>query len=147
VADSAASGGQYVTTSSQGGGTLRFYGRALDLVFRRPPGGGRVFVTLDGKAVGILPRDETGASFVEQANGQSEWRVSVPVARNLAGSTHTLEFHTEGEVNLDGFIVPAIQPIQPPWWLIGGLGALGLGAWVLAWNQGRSSAQKHTGAV
>lgn len=115
--------------------TLRFYGDALNLLVRREPGAGRLFVTMDGSAVNGLSRDESGQSFVELANGTMEWRAVVPVVKGAPRREHVLEFRAEGPVNIDGFSIPAIEPPQPPWWLIGILGVLGIGCLVLAGTQ------------
>lgn len=133
VFDSNASGGQYKRSGdSTAQATLHFYGEALDLKFERQQGAGRLFVTLDGNPVGGLPRNETGQSFVEQAGGQSEWRAVVPVARNLARGAHVVQMRTEGDVNLDGFIVEQIAAAQPPWMTIGILGIGAVGCFLLA---------------
>lgn len=124
---------------SSGTATLRFYGQALDLMFRRAAGAGRLFVTIDGKSVGTLPRDETGQSFVEQADAREEWRAIAPVARGLPPGEHIVTLRAEGAVNLDGFAVPPIPTTQPPWLLIGILGALGLVCVILAWTQRNAS--------
>jgi len=141
-ADANASAGQFMqaldtltNNPTAGTATLHFYGQALDLQFRRAPGAGRMFVTIDGKTVGGLPRDETGQSFVEQAAAREEWRAVAPVVRGLPLGEHTATLRAEGAVNLDGFTVPAIPPPQPPWLPIGILGALGLGCVFLAWTQ------------
>jgi hypothetical protein len=143
--DSNASADQFIRTADTAPNTsgsniaaMRFFGEGLDLVLRREPGAGRLFVTMDGKSVNGLPRDETGQSFVELASGQTEWRAIVPVARALPPAEHVAEFRAEGAVNLDGFIVPALQAPQPPWLLVGIFGALGLGCLVLAWTQRRA---------
>ncbi len=132
-----ASGGEYArvadaSTSSKA--TLRFYGQALALKFQRQPGAGRLFVTMDGQPVAGLPRNETGQSFIEQAASQSEWRVSVPVARDLMRGVHVVEMTSEGQVNLDGFIVAPIAPPQPPWIaiaILAGFALLAFGVGVL----------------
>jgi polysaccharide biosynthesis protein PslG len=127
VIDANASAQLFMRTSDKNAkATLRFYGEALDLVFQKQPGAGRLFITLDGRPVNGLPRDETGQTFVEQANSTAEWRAVIPIARNLARAEHLVELRAEGDVNLDGFIVAPIAPPQPPWIVIGILGALGI---------------------
>jgi hypothetical protein len=140
--DANASGAQFIHTNdasddpdTSNTATLRFYGDALDLVVRREPGAGRLFVAVDGKPVSGLPRDEGGASFVELASGQTQWRTIVPVARGLTRAEHTVQLRAEGAVNLDGFDVPALQPPTPPWAWIGVLGLMGVACLGMAWTQ------------
>lgn len=131
--DANAFGAQYIrvaeplsNTSTADTATLRFYGETVDLIARRAPGAGRVWVTLDGKPVNGLPRGATGESFVELASAQTEWRAVLPVARNLARGEHTLELRADGAVNLDGFQVAPLTRAEPPWLWIGIFGGLGL---------------------
>lgn len=131
--DANAFGAQYIrvaeplsNTSAADTATLRFYGEAVDLIARRAPGAGRVWVALDGKPVNSLPRGATGESFVELASAQTEWRAVLPVARNLARGEHTLELRADGAVNLDGFQVAPLTRAEPPWLWIGIFGGLGL---------------------
>lgn len=126
-ADAIASGRQWVESQApEAGATLRFYGDGLDLLVRRHPSGGRLLITIDGESVPGLPRDANGQTYVEQANARDEWRVRVPIARNLALREHRVEIRAEGKANLDGFVIPALAPPQPPWLWLGGLCALGL---------------------
>ncbi len=134
-----ASAGQFMRASDSAARvSLRFYGEGLDLIFRRQPGAGRLFITLDGRPVGGLSRDETGATFVEQAYSQTEWRASVPIARNLARGEHLVEMRAEGDVNLDGFNVAPLSASQPPWIAIAMLSALGLASFAFAISQTRA---------
>lgn len=130
--DPRADGGAYAFTHQQATGALRFAGDGLDLYVHQMPGAGRLFVTIDGNPVPGLPQDATGQSYIEEASAADTWRAIMPVARNLPRAVHLLEFHAEGEVNLDAFEIPQIQPMQPPWLPIGVLGCLGLGSLTLA---------------
>lgn len=142
VFDPNASAGQYARgTDDTAKATLRFYGDALDLMFQRQPGAGRIFVTIDGRAVSGLPRSESGESYVEQASGTSEWRAVIPVARNLARGEHVVELRAEGSVNLDGFVIPALAAAEPPWVWIGIFSALGFATLGLAIFQFRAQAK------
>ncbi|MBI4675695.1 MAG: beta-galactosidase [Chloroflexi bacterium] len=134
-----------VTKTKTDTATLRFYGQGLDLMFRREPGAGRLFVTIDGKAVSDLPRDESGQSFMEQASARQEWRAVIPAARGLPLAEHTVTLRAEGAVNLDGFTVLVIQPTPPPWLPIGFFSALGLGCVFLAWTQQSVPRRKREG--
>lgn len=128
-----ASAGQYARAAKgNASGVLRFYGMGLDLLAQRQPGLGRLYLTLDGSPINGLPRDETGASFIEMSAPQPEWQVRLPVASGLSRGEHTLEFRAEGDVNLDGFAVPEIPASQPQWIVIGLLSALGIACLVLA---------------
>lgn len=133
--DANASAGQYAhANDSDATAALRFYGDALDLVFHQHPNAGRLFVTLDGRQISGLPRDEAGHSFVEQANIKEQWQAVVPLARNLDRGEHVLELRAEGDINLDGFKIAPMTVPQPPWIVIGILTVLGLGAFVLAFQ-------------
>lgn len=135
-----ASAGRLVRASDAGAkATLKFYGEALELVFQRQPGAGRLFVTVDGKAVASLPRDEVGRSFVEQASSRVEWGAVMPIARNLARSEHVVEVRAEGDVNLDSFIIAPIAAPQPPWVAIGILSVIGAACIILAFVWGRTA--------
>ena len=141
-ADPNASGAQYIDTAdtisntqTPETGTLRFYGEALDLIARREPNAGRMFVSIDGKPVNDLPRNASGESFVELATAQTEWRAVIPVARNLMRGEHTLEMRAEGVVNLDGFNVAPIPVTTPPWLWIGLFALLGFSCAGAAWLQ------------
>lgn len=134
--DTNASGGQFIHTDDPAAAvTLNFYGESLDLISHRQTGAGRLFVTVDGQPISGLPRDETGRSFVELAGGQEEWRATLPVVRNLRAGNHVAEFHADGAVNLDGFVIAPIAPRQPPWIEIGVLSILGLAGFALAVRQ------------
>lgn len=128
-----ASGGAYVFAHADktATATLRFFGDGLDLVFRKKAGEGRLFVTIDGSPIADLPRDVSGQTYIEQASASDEWHAAVPVARNLSRSVHLVELRGEGEVNLDGFVVPEIPRTEPPWATIGVLGIVGLASWVI----------------
>lgn len=124
-----ASAGQYFSAAAADAkAKLRFYGEGLDVILHRQSGAGRLFVTIDGQPANGLPRDAAGRTFIEEASADQEWRVRVPVARNLPRGEHLVEFRTEGEVNLDGFVVAEIPVMQPPWIVIGILGVLGIAA-------------------
>ena len=135
LGDANASAKQYAQTQDASAtATLLFYGEALDFVVNRQPGAGRLFITIDGQPVNGLSRSETGQSFVELAGSQTEWRVALPVARNLARGEHVVQIRAEGNVNLDGFVVAPIQPIQPPWLALGILTALSVSCFALAYR-------------
>lgn len=134
--DANAGGGQFIhTDDTTATATLKFYGESLDLISHRQTGAGRLFVTIDGQVVSGLPRDETGRSFVELATSQDQWRATLPVVRHLQTGNHVAAFHADGAVNLDGFVVAAIAPQQPPWIQIGMLGVLGLVSFAFAARQ------------
>jgi hypothetical protein len=141
--DPNASGGQFIRASEPSSvATLKFYGEQLDLQFRREPNGGRLFVTVDGRTVPGLPRDETGLSFVEQSDSEVEWQTLVTVARGLTRSEHIVELRAEGDVNLDGFIVAPLSNPEPPWIAIGILSGLGVASFAVAAGQIRNNRMK-----
>jgi hypothetical protein len=132
VRSESASGGLYYRTSQDpSSARLSFYGEGLDLVLQKEPNLGKIYVSVDGRTASELPRDESGQSFVDLAHSEAQWRATIPIARNLVRGEHVVELRTEGDVNIDGFRVPEIQPTQPPWIPIliagaGGIAFLGL---------------------
>lgn len=133
--DDVASAGQYAESGTVfASGTLKFYGEGLDLVIRRFPGGGRLYVSLDGHALNGLAKDEAGKSYIDQSGEKDEWRIVMPVARGLPRGQHTLELEAEGRVTIDGFIVPALAQPEFPWVAVSACTAAAVILFVLAWR-------------
>jgi hypothetical protein len=116
--DSRASLGKYMV-AGPGRSSLRFssVGTNIDIVTRRGPGDGRMIVYLDG--VSSVPSGDV-RPLTSLSNPFEEWQYRVPIARQLAPGTHSIEIITEGPVVLDGLLVDN-QPMFP-WpaaWLAG----------------------------
>ncbi len=130
--DSQAQAGQEILSSDRNARVvLQFWGEGIDLLVHKSPPGGRLIVTLDGSTVNSLPRDANGRSYVELAEAHEQWQVVVPVARNLNRGQHRLEMSVVGNVNLDGFLIPRVDPIAPPWAVIAPSALAGLASLIL----------------
>ena len=105
--------------------TLRFYGESVDLISRKSPEAGRIYVTLDGQSVPGLARDASGKSVVDLSDSQERWQVEIPLVQNVSRGEHKLDLIAEGKINLDGFTVAPLDIQQPPWFLIGALTLIG----------------------
>jgi len=96
--------------------TFTFQGHALDLIARRGPQQGRLWVTLDGRSVSGLPLDEQGRSYLDLHADRETWQARLPVAVGLAPGQHVMRLTVgAGEytaANVDAFEVNAGQP--PP---------------------------------
>jgi hypothetical protein len=131
--DDNASAGQFMRSGENGtSASLSFYGQALDFKYARQPEGGRLYVAVDGRPVSGLPRDETGQSFLDQNSAIPERGIVTRIVDNLPLGQHVVEMRAEGDVNLDGFVVPQPPAAAPPWVAIGILGGAGVILLVLA---------------
>lgn len=120
--------------------TVTFRGPALDLLATRKPDAGILWVSLDGRPVDGLPRDDTGQSYVGLYAPQPAWQQRVPLVRGASQNVHALTLvvsnrrETESRglgAEVDGFDVPP-SPIPFPWWTTAVLlAALLLVGWLL----------------
>lgn len=132
--DARDSAGREMVTRQPGAiATIRFWGDGLDLLVRRGPDEGRVWITLDGKMVPGLPLDVNGHSYIELSSPKDEWQVSVPIARDITRGNHTVELVVgqNGEVALDAYTVYADGAHEFPWAIVAVLSAILLLAVVL----------------
>ncbi len=119
--DARASGERAMVTRHPGDrAVVKFWGDGFDFVLRRGPTEGRAWITLDGQRVPNLPLDTNGNSYVDLASPNDEWQVRVPVAKDIARRTHTVELVVgqTGEVALDGVVVSADGALEFPWLLV-----------------------------
>jgi len=70
--------------------TLSFRGQAVDLYTRRGPDAGRLLVTLDGRPVSGLPRDEAGNTYVTLYSPLEEDGAVISLVTNAGPGSHTL---------------------------------------------------------
>jgi hypothetical protein len=126
-------GGEMVTRQPGARADIHFWGDALDLLMRRGPTLGRAWITLDGRNVAGLPLDANGNSYVDLSSPNDEFQVTVPVARDIARGTHTVEIVVgqSGEVSLDAFAVSADGSHEFPFLLAAAFIGLLFGALVL----------------
>jgi hypothetical protein len=85
-------GGQSALRSSTPGDsvTLSFRGQRVDLITRTGPDGARLVVTLDGRAVSGLARDDTGQSYASLYSATEKYGAVVPLVRDSSLGSHTL---------------------------------------------------------
>jgi len=74
---------------------FRFEGTSVALTVRRGPHRAFLYVTVDGRPAGSLPRDEHGRACVVLYDKETH-PVTVPLATGLSPGTHTVEVVTDG---------------------------------------------------
>lgn len=113
--------------------TLTFVGNGVDFVAARSPQAGTVAVSLDGRSVAGLERDEAGRSVVALHSQTASWQWQGVIARDLPAGSHQLRLELlTGQAAIDGFVVaPQDAPAFPV--LPVGICAAGLaaGTWLL----------------
>jgi hypothetical protein len=88
--------------------SFAFFGTDLDLVSRRGPDAGLLWVQVDGAAASDqqLPRDAWGRGVADLTAPQEEWQATVPLAHGLAAGEHRVTLTVAaGAVTLDGIVV------------------------------------------
>jgi hypothetical protein len=137
-----ASGGAYLECQEAGASlTFSFQGTELDLVTRRDERGGRLFVTIDGRAPVGLPRDGSSNAYVDLYNSTERWQEHIPLARNLSPGPHVAKLTVAATtnpasrgtvVNVDGFVVEGSSRRMPTLFPIAlGINLAGLGLTVV----------------
>jgi hypothetical protein len=118
--------------------TFTFQGHSVDLIARRSPEEGHLLVTLDGRNVAGLPKDDQGRSYLDLHAQETEWQARLPIASGLAPGQHVVRLTIGGGErtlgNVDAFEVNAGQPPAFPTPIVAILGAgvlLAAGALVL----------------
>jgi hypothetical protein len=135
-----ASGQAYYASKEPGtSATFTFQGHSVDLIARLGPDGGRLLVTLDGRAIAGLPTDDQGRSYLDLNSALDVWQARLPIAAGLAPSQHVVRLtvsETEPALcNIDAFEVNAGKPPGFPVALTTGLGlGLLLAAAALIWD-------------
>lgn len=136
--DSRASDGQYRKALGPNNTvSIRFSGEAVDLLTRKGAGAGRIGVKIDGGEANGLPRDAAGHSFVDLSGEPDQWQAQVRLVRGLSRGIHTLDLIMTENVGVDGFIVPELANVQPPWLLILPLAGLGFLSGYLLYREAR----------
>lgn len=100
ISDHRASGGLYLATATPGlTVTFTFQGDSVTLVAPRDTTSGRLRVTMDGREVLVLPRDQEGRPVVDLYNPTLRWQERIPLAVNLPNVIHTVQLTALGEAN------------------------------------------------
>lgn len=86
-----ASGESHVVSDTPGDTvSLVFRGGAVDLISWRHSRAGRLYVSLDGRAVGSLPVNEGGISYIDLYSSMSRSQERIPLVRNAGPGRHVL---------------------------------------------------------
>jgi hypothetical protein len=128
VIASEASGGALLQSNVPGASvTFTFRGQSVALISRRGPEDGRLLVTLDGRKVDGLPTDEQGRSYLDLAQGNTEWQARYPLATGLLGGQHVVRLTVgdggSGVCTVDAFQVDASSAPSFPLPFVALLGA------------------------
>ncbi len=79
--------------------TFTFRGDAVDLITRQDERAGRLYVTLDGRVVNGLDKDEEGRSYIDLYSPVTHWQVKVPLVRRAGNGQHVLRLTVEEAQN------------------------------------------------
>ena len=133
VATRQASAGNYLASDSRGDSiSFTFAGGAVDLISWRHPEAGRLFVSMDGRAVSGLPVNEGGISYVELYSPVSRSQERINLVRDAGPGPHEVsltvskERHADSSGNqciVDAFeVLEKVRPDLPGTWiaLLGG---------------------------
>ncbi len=104
--------------------TFTFRGTDLDLVTRRGPDGGLLWVEVDSAPASDrqLPRDAAGRAYADLGASPEEWQALVPLAHGLADGEHRVTLTVgRGSVVVDGLIVDRRPGFPGAWFWIGAL--------------------------
>jgi hypothetical protein len=141
VIASEASGQAFLESEEPGASlTVTFRGHSVDLFARRAPGLGRLLVTVDGRNVAGLPRDEQGRSYLDLSAQEPIWQARLPIVQGLVPGQHVVRLTVDDADpvaggNVDAFEVNTGQPPAFPTWPVAGLGlGLLLAAGFLIWD-------------
>ncbi|MBI4318687.1 MAG: hypothetical protein HY675_09370 [Chloroflexi bacterium] len=113
--------------------TISFRGTDISLLARKGPGGGTIYVTVDGREANRLPVDSNGRSHADLYSSTEEWQSRVPVAGGLPFGEHKLRLAIspagnpearDSFVAIDGFSVQYIGSVTWLNWAAAGAIAL-----------------------
>ncbi|MEA3459147.1 MAG: hypothetical protein U9R11_00470 [Chloroflexota bacterium] len=90
-----------VSETPQASLSFAFKGDGVDLIALRDGKSGRVYVTLDGRAVSGLPVDKEGRSYVDLYSPLPQWQAKMPLVRGASGGQHVLRLMVSEEKNPD----------------------------------------------
>ncbi len=108
--DSRAALGAYRKGSAGAELSFVFRGNGLELVTRRGPAQGRLYVEIDGLGANQLPRDAQGRAYLDLAASEEAWQVRVPLVAGLSYGEHRVRLWVEaGPAVVDGLVVPGAE--------------------------------------
>jgi hypothetical protein len=133
--ESQASAQAYLESDQPGDSlTFTFRGSTLGLVTRQDVDGGRLLVTLDGRAVSRLPTDNQGRSYLDLYAPAPEWQVTLPVVDGALPGQHVVRLTVSDQPGsgggfrcaVDALVVDESQRRSFPWLPVSllGLGSL-----------------------
>ncbi len=146
--------GQAMILSETGGGsiTLHFVGENVDMIAWEGPNGGRLAVTLDGRAVDGLPQNGDGDSYVDLFSPVTRWQQSIPLVYQVEDGEHTLQLRVLERGNLasegtliavDAFEVSRGEKPSFPHRITAFLGLTVVGVAVLTYREWRLLRRRH----
>ena len=131
-------GGGSLTVSDRESESVQFtfQGHSVDLIARRGPEEGRLWVTLDGRSIAGLPSDAQGRSYLDLTAPEVHWQERVPIAAGLRNGQHVVRLMVaQGQGNVDAFEVNAGRALAFPAPLAAALGAgVVVAALALVWD-------------
>ena len=130
--------GRSLMESDQEGESVQFtfQGHSVDLIARRGPAEGRLWVTLDGRSIAGLPADARGRSYLDLTAPEVRWQERVPIAAGLRNGQHVVRLMVaQGRGNVDAFEVNAGRALAFPAPLAAALGVgVVVAALALVWD-------------
>ncbi len=140
--------GQAMILSETGGSsiTVDFVGENVDMIAWEGPKGGRLAVTLDGRAVDGLPQNGDGHSYVDLFSPVTRWQQSIPLVYQVEDGEHTLQLQvlergnlaSEGNaIAVDAFEVSRGEKPSLPHGITAFLGLAVVGVGVLTYREWR----------
>jgi len=132
-------GGRAFAESDRPGESIQFtfQGHSVDLIARRGPEEGRLWVTLDGRNIAGLPTDEEGRSYLDLTAPETRWQARLPIAAGLRNGQHVVRLMVaQGRGNVDAFEVNAGRTFAFPLRLVLALVAgIAIAALALVWDR------------
>ncbi len=128
-------GGQTYRVTNTDGATVRiaFQGTDLRLLARAGGNEGRMYATIDGRAVAGLERDENGSYLLLRDGQTNAHDTTLPLASDLDDGQHLLElrYGGSGPVAMTGIAVGRRRPFDWPTGLLFAAGLIGVFAAIL----------------
>ena len=91
---------QVVAEAAGSTATLTFAGENVDVIAPMGPDGGRLAVTLDGRRVDGLPRNDQGLSYIDLFSPIRRWQQRIPLVYQAEDGEHELQLTVLERANL-----------------------------------------------